>query len=244
MPKTLEGTRRSFPKEDVLLEHIASTYFAKKSRPKTKPKKKTPSLKDAALVVAAAGIIAAAAGFILIIASITGNNYNEFLSRKIAALEIIPILNEGVINKDVVKHLEFLGHARQLTSKTDKGALGLKNLKKYSWADLLIPLRFPVDLSSRTLNFSVRGAKGGEKISIIFKDSSNKSLRLGEFYLSSNWREESISLGRFKNYADLKNINSIRIEYGRIGESSEKNLPVESIVYIKNLTLSKGDTKT
>jgi len=240
MTKTLEGTRRSFPKEDVLLDHIASTYFAKKSRPKTKSKKKSPSLKDAAIIVVAVGTIAAAIGFVLIVASITGNNYNEFLRKKITALQIIPILDKGVINKDVVKRIELLGYARQVNSKTNKDALGLKNPRKYNWADLLLPFRFPVDLSSRTLNFSVRGFKGGEKITIVLKDSSNKSLRLGETYLSSGWRAESIPLGKSKNYIDMANINSIRIEYGRVGESSlEKDAPIESIIYIKDVNLSK-----
>jgi len=240
MPKTLEGTRRSFPKEDVLLEHIASTYFAKKSRPKTKLKKRSASLKDAALGVVAVGTIAAAIGFILIVASITGNNYNELLRKKISALKVISIFDKGVINKDVVKNLELSGYAKQAASKTTKDALVLKNLKKYNWADLLLPFRFPVNLSSRTLNFSVRGGKGGEKITIVLKDSSNKSLRLKDFYLSSNWRTESIPLARSKNYIDLANITSIRIEYGLIGENlAEKDSPIESIIYIKDINLLK-----
>ena len=240
MPKTLEGTRRSFPKEDVLLEHIASTYFAKKSHPKKKSKKKSTSLKDAALMIVAVGAIAAAIGFILIIASITGNNYNEFLRKKISTLRVIPIFNNGVINKDVVKRLEFLGYARRIISKTAKDALILKNARKHNWADALLPLRFPVDLNSRTLSFSIRGAKGGEKITIILKDSSNRPLRLKEIYLSSNWRAESISLGRSKKYIDLANISSIRIEYGLIGEGlGEKDSPVESVIYIKNINLTK-----
>jgi len=240
MPKTLEGTRRSFPKEDVLLEHIASTYFAKKSRPKTKSKKKSQSLKDAALIVVAVGTIAVAICFILIVASITGNNYNEFLRKKITALKIIPIFDNGATNKDVVKRLEFLGYARQVNPKTNKDALGLKNPKKYNWAELFLPFRFPLNLSSRTLNFSVRGFKGGEKITIILKDSSNKSLRLQEIYLSSGWRAESMPLAKLKNYIDLANISSLRIEYGRIGESSmEKDSPIESIIYIKDMNLSK-----
>lgn len=245
MPKTLEGTRRSFPKEDVLLEHIASTYFAKKSRPKTKSKKRSPSIKDAALIVLGVGTIAVAIGFILIVASITGNNYNEFLRKKISTLQVIPIFDKGVINKDAVKRLELLGYARQINPKTDKDALVLKNPRKYNWADALFPFRFPIDLSSRTFNFSVRGSKGGEKITIVLKDSSNRSLRLKEIYLSSNWRTESIPLGKSKNYIDLANINSIRIEYGRIGESSsEKDFPIESIIYIKDVNLSKGDIKS
>ncbi len=243
MPKTLEGTRRSFPKEDVLLEHIASTYFAKKSRPKTKSKTKTAPLKNAALITAAVGMIAGAIVVILLVASITGNNYNEFLRKKVSALEIIPIFDKGVINKDVMKRPELLGYARQVTSKSEKDALILKNPKKYNWADLLLPFRFPVDLRSRTLNFSVRGFKGGEKITVALKDSSNKSLRLKEIYLSSGWRAESIPLYKSKNYIDLANISSIRIEYGRIGESSEKDSSIESIIYLKDIALPKGDVK-
>lgn len=244
MPKTLEGTRRSFPKEDVLLEHIASTYFAKKSRPKTRSKKRSPSLKDAALIAVAVTTVAAAIGFILIIASITGNNYNEFLRKKVSALQVIPLLDKDIVNKDIIRSPEFLGYARRASSKTVKDALILKNLKKYNWADFLLPFRFPVDLSSRTLNFSARGAKGGEKMTIVLKDSSNRSLRLKEIYLSSNWRAESMPLGSSKKYIDLSNINSIRIEYGRIGESAlEKDSSIESIIYLKDITLSK-ETKS
>ncbi len=240
MPKTLEGTRRTFPKEDVLLEHIASTYFAKKSRPKKKSKKIFPSIKDVTLTVVAAGTIAAAIGFLLIVASITGNNYNEFLRKKVSVLQVIPIFDKGIINKDIIRQPEFQGYARRISSKSAKDAVVLKNPRKYNWADFLLPFRFPVDLSSRTLNFSVRGAKGGEKITIVLKDSSNKSLRLKDLYLSSNWRAESISLGKSKSYIDMGNITSIRIEYGRIGEGiAEKDSPVESMIYIKDMNLSK-----
>ena len=240
MPRTLEGTRRSFPKEDVLLEHIASTYFAKKNRPKAKSKKKFPSLKDAVLMAVSVGAIAVAIGFVLIVSSITGDNYNQLLRKKISALRVIPIFDNGAINKDIVKRLELLGYARQVSSKTAGGAIVLKNPRKYNWADLLLPLRFPVDLNSRTLNLSVRGGKGGEKITVVLKDSSNKSLMVKELYLSSDWRAESIPLGGSKNYIDLSNINSVRIEYGRIGEGlAEKDSPVESIIYIKDLNLSK-----
>ncbi len=249
MPKTLEGTRRSFPKEDVLLEHIASTYFAKKSRPKTKSKKKSPSLKDAALVTVAVGAIAAAVGFILIVTSITGDNYNEFLRNKISALQVIPLFNNGIVNKDIVKTLELSGYARQVRSKADskadKEVLVFRTPRKYNWADIILPFRFPVDLSSRTLGFSARGARGGEKITIVLKDSSNRSLRLKELYLSSGWREESIPLGQLKSYINIASIRSVRIEYGRVGESSsEKDSPIESIIYIKDLTLSKGDIRS
>jgi len=238
MPKTLEGTRRSFPKEDVLLEHIANTYFSKKNHSKAKPKKKPISLKDAALMVVAVGAIAAAIGFIMVVTSITSNNYNEFLRKKISALQIIPLFDKGSINKDIIKNMEFLGYARRVNSKSVKDALILKNPRKYNWADLFLSFRFPVDLSSRTLNFSVRGAKGGEKMTIILKDSSNKSLRLKELYLSSDWRTESISLEKSKKYIDMTNINSIRIEYGHIGENSvEKDSPIESMIYIKDMTL-------
>jgi len=240
MPKTLEGTRRSFPKEDVLLEHIASTYFAKKSRPKIRSKKRSPSVKDAALIIAAVGAIAGAIGFIMIVASITGDNYNQFLRKKISALQVIPLFDSGAANRDIIKNMEFLGYARRAGSRDAKDALVLKNPKKYNWADLLLPLRFPVDLSSRTLNFSARGAKGGEKLTVILKDSSNRSIRLREFYLSSNWRAESTPLDSSKNYIDLANISSIRIEYGRIGESSsEKDSLIESMVYLKDINLSK-----
>ena len=47
-------------------------------------------------------------------------------------------------------------------------------------------------------------------------------------------------LAKLKNYIDLANISSLRIEYGRIGESSmEKDSPIESIIYIKDMNLSK-----
>jgi hypothetical protein len=240
MPKTLEGTRRSFHKEDVLLEQIASTYFTKRARPKSRSKPKAQSLKDVLLIFFAVGSIAAAIGFLLIVASITSSNYNEFLRKKVSALKIIPVIDAGIMNKDVVKRFEFMGYARQASSKTIKDAVILKNPRKYNWAELALPFRFPVDLSSRTLNLSIRGARGGEKVMIVAKDSENRSIVLRELYLSSNWRDESIPLSGSRSHIDLSNVSSVRIEYGRLGESSsQKDLPIESAIYIKNLNLSK-----
>lgn len=240
MPKTLEGTRRSFPKEDVLLEHIASTYFAKKTRPKSRSRSKIPTLKDATILLAAAATIAAAVFFLLIVTSITGNNYNEYLRKKVSALETIPLVDNGTINKNVLKRFEFLGYARRVSSSTIKDTLILRNPRKYNWAELALPFRFPIDLSSRTLNFSIRGLRGGEKVTIVIKDAGNRSVRLKELYLSSNWRGESIPLKASAGYIDMANVNSLRIEYGLIGESSsEKDSPIESIIYIKDINLSK-----
>jgi hypothetical protein len=238
MPKTLEGTRRSFPKEDVLLEHIASTYFAKKSRPKTRAKPEISPLKSATLLFVAAGLLAAATGTILIITSISSNNYNEFLRKKISALKTIPVVDKGIVNRDAIKRPEFLGYARQGISKTAKETLILRNPKKYNWAEVLLPFRFPIDLSSRTLVFYVRGQRGGEKVTIILKDIDNRSVRLRDVYLSSDWREESIPLNISGSHVDLANISSMRIEYGRIGESSsERDSAIESIIYVKDLNL-------
>ena len=46
--------------------------------------------------------------------------------------------------------------------------------------------------------------------------------------------------GASKNYIDLANISSIKIEYGRIGEGiADKDSPVESMIYLKDINLSK-----
>lgn len=240
MPKTLEGTRRTFHKEDVLLEHIASTYFSKKARPKTRPKKRLPTVKDVTLIFAAAGTITAAVILLLVVASITGTNYNEFLRKKVSALKVIPVIDKGLVNQDIVKRFELSGYARKGSSKIIKDAVILKNPRKYNWADMVLPFRFPVDLSDRTLNFSVRGGKGGEKITILLKDTSNRSIRLKELYLSSEWRDESILLSSSGRFIDISKINSLRVEYGRLGESAaEKDSSFESTIYLRDMNLSK-----
>jgi len=240
MSKTLEGTRRSYSKEDVLLEHIASTYFSKKARPKSRSKRKSPSLKDLVILIVSAFIILSAMGFILALSSIAGNNYNEYLRKKVSAMTVISLVDKGSMNKDVVVRTEFLGYARTERSKPQSEEIALKNPKKYNWADFSLPLRFPIDLTSRTLKISIKGRMGGEKACLILRDSGNKSFRMKEFSLSSYWTDESIPVDIAKKYIDIKNISAIRIEYGRIGESAaDKNASIGSAIFIRSISFAK-----
>lgn len=241
MSKTLEGTRRSYSKEDALLEHIASTYFSKKARPKSRSKSKAPSLKDLVIVIISAVVIFSALGFILALSSIAGNNYNEYLKKKVSGLAIISLVEKGSINKDVVARSEFLGYAGTERSKSKKfDEIALKNPKKYNWADFSLPLRFPIDLTSRTLNISIKGLMGGERAFLVLRDSGNRSFRIKEFSLSSNWADESIPVNSARKYIDIKNISAVRIEYGRIGESAaDRNSSIGSAIFVKNINFAK-----
>jgi hypothetical protein len=83
---------------------------------------------------------------------------------------------------------------------------------------------------------------GGEKAYLVLRDTGNKSLRIKEFSLSSNWTDESIPVNPAKKYIDIKNISAVRIEYGRIGESAaDRNSPIGSAIFIKNINFAKGD---
>ncbi len=240
MPKTIETLKRPSFKGDVLDNHIADTYFYQKIRPKTRKKKAPSYLKNLAKFIIPVSVTTALAISLIITAPIALNKYHAFLKKHIVNARIIKIIDRGAVNKDIIKTYEFRGYAKKDTSKTSRGLMVLDNPKKYNWADLAMNFNFPMNLTNRSLSLSLRGNIGGERVSVVLRDINNKTYRINDLSLSSQWSNRVVRLNTMKGNIDLSNIDQMRIECGYIGESArEMDSPIDVMVYIKNINLLK-----
>ena len=100
--------------------------------------------------------------------------------------------------------------------------------------------KFPIDFSDRKLYLDLKGNVGGERANLVLRDVDNKTYRVNDICLASNWRSEEIKFGDMKKSMDMSRIIHMRIECGYIGESSEKlNSLIDYTIYIKNIELRK-----
>ncbi len=178
--------------------------------------------------------------FLLVLSlALLHNYYISTVKEKIAASKIVHIFSSGILNKNIIKNFEFRGYAIDKSGFSNK-MLVLINTKKYNWADASIDFKFPMDLSRRKLSLTIKGKIGGERISLVLLDSNNRSYRLNDIYLASNWNTDTISFDNIKGGIDLSKITQLRFEYGYVGESSKlMDSLIELTVYIKNIELIK-----
>ena len=240
MTKTIETLKRPYPKDDALYDHIANTYFHQKSKPKSKHKTGHLPVKQLTRLAIALAIVAL---FVVSASALTTLLYNQHLDamkKEVAISPIINIITNDNINKEIIGRFEFRGSAREGNSRIAQDAIILNTPKKYTRADIAIDFKFPIDLSARYLSLSLRGEKGGERINIVLRDTSDKSCSISDLYLTSNWKENVLHLGSMKKEIDLRNIKHMRIESGYTGESAkEKDSPINFTVYVKNLSAYK-----
>jgi len=243
MPKTIETLRRPVFKEDVLHSHIADTYFHKNSHTKTRKKKRARRLNvDFPRLFITWAIVAALSLLVFISITFLHKRYIEILRKDTAALKVIDVVTQGSVNKTIIRKFEFRGHARRGKSSEIRDSVILNNPKKYNWADMSVDFKFPVDVSGRAILLSLRGSIGGEKISIVLRDTKNRSSRLGDISLSSNLKDKVIHMNEFKGDIDLGNINHLRLEYGHAGESvSQMDSPINVTIYVNNISLAKEE---
>lgn len=240
MSKTIETLKRSSLKGDVLDNHIANTYFYQKARPKIRKKKAHSYFKSLVKLTIPVSVAVAILALIAITAPVLREKHHAFIRNSIANARIIKIVDKGSVNKDIIDKYEFRGSAKKDASKTTKDALVLTTPKKYNWADVAMYFSFPLNLTNRSLSLSLRGNVGGERVSIVLRDTSNKSYRISDLYLSSNWSDKVIRLDNIKHNIDLANIDHIRIESGCVGESSvNMDSPIDVTVFIKNINIIK-----
>jgi len=238
MTKTTGSLKVSPFHEDKLYERLAETYFHQKSRPKTrkrKPKISFESIKSVSIAVLSG------AGITLVIIALSlfiKTHYTDIVKKQIAISKTTMLAKGGFVNKSISSP-EFRGYAKE-TSRFSRDYILLNNPKKYNWADLSLNFKFPVDLSKRRLSFSVKGKIGGERMTLVLRDTSNKTARVSDISLASNWRTENISLASLADNVDLTKITHIRFEYGHIGESSKEiDSPIDVTIYVKDIKLSK-----
>lgn len=236
MSKTIESLRRFPPKENILDDHIANTYFyQKKHKKKARPYATNIKINYA---------VASAFLFAFCVFAIAPNIYRNCLNslkEKVSNAKVINIVDGGRLDKLSIRRCTFRGYARAKSKFSDNYVI-LNNSRKYNWADVSVDFKFPIDLSHRSLSMSLKGKVGGERVNIVLRDAKNKSSRLRDVYLASDWKTDVLSLGEVRNDIDLSNITHLRIEYGHVGESvKEMDSPIDVTVYVKDFQILKED---
>lgn len=232
MSRTIEALKKASSKDDILHENIISTYFYQKTHRKKSrnPIKKVKIL--FAFLLTAIFLLSAGVGSVFCY-----NYYLKYLKEKTDNSPLVAIFEEGHINREIIKGSAFRGSAKEASS-VSRDLIVFSNPEKYNWANFSMDFRFPVDLSKKNLSFSMRGKIGGERMSIVIKDNRNKSRRLGDIYLASGWKTESIPLAEFKNDVNLSKITQMRFECGYLGEA-RMDSPIDVTVYIKDIKIAK-----
>lgn len=239
MSKTIDSIKRSTLKDDVLYDRIAETYFYQKTHPKARKKKLSRSLKSLRpLLMPIFAMLAAAvvAGWFLVFME---SHRSDSIRKSLPGCKVIKVLGGGIVNRDIVKNAEFGGNARS-GSKFTRGSILFNNPKKYNWADLSFNFKFPIDISKRNLSMWLKGERGGEKIYVILRDDRNRSYRLSDICLSSEWKNEVIPLGSIKKDIDLSRITHLRMECAYVGESpKEAESSINMTIYLKDINMPK-----
>lgn len=234
MSKTIESLKKIPSKEYLLHEHIADTYFYQKTRKRV--------IKHAAKNIRAAllsSLLLLIISLSIAVLAVLHNHYIKFLKEKTANSKMIKIFDAGSVNKEILKKFEFRGYAKA-KSKISNGSIIINNLKKYNWADASFDFKFPIDLSNRNLSLTLRGKIGGERLKLILRDSNNRSYRLRDIYLASNWDTVNLPFNDISEDIDLSKITHLRFECDYIGESDKKiDLFLDVTVYIKDIQILK-----
>lgn len=240
MTKAIESLKTFPSKREILHDTIADTYFYKKPRRKKYPNAAGKALRTFSLAIFSLASIAALLLLFFIVSYFFNIHYNNYLRNKIAHSNIITLIDDGNIDREPIRKIEFRGYAKNRSRLAVKPIL-FTNSKKYSWADLSIDFRFPIDLSGRMLSLSVKGKVGGEKISVIMRDIQNRSFVISDIYLTSSWKTETVSLDNIKNDIDLSAINHMRMESSFMGDPPREagKSPADMTMYIKDIKILK-----
>jgi hypothetical protein len=250
MSKTIDTLKKASFKEDVLRNHIADTYFYQKPRPKTQVKsqqKKTnklPNIRHIARTAVKISAIAVSLALVIVM-SVAASSYIEKkniegIKSRLSGMDTISISAGGALNRDIIRRCEFRGLAKNRQSLISRSEIIMSSPEKYKWADMAFAFRFPVDLSKKILHLSLRGEVGGEKVSIVLRDSHNRSARINDLSVSSRWSSKSLRMSPIGSDIDISSIDHMRIESCYVGESSkddDNKVPLK--IYVKDISISR-----
>ena len=118
-----------------------------------------------------------------------------------------------------IENFSFEGAAKLKSSK-DRSNLTLVNSSVAPFARAILRFNSPMDLSGSKIVFYAKGLRGGENIAIALKDKDNVSaFNKNKFYpfsnaLTTDWQRAEILLFNTAKDFDVKNIVSLRFEFG------------------------------
>jgi len=151
-----------------------------------------------------------------------------------------PLFTEGQLNRYIIKKLGFYGAALN-KSEVTRDSIFLFNDGSTGWASVGLDLVEPMDLSSSSLDFVVKGVYGNESLKLFLRDTENKSYMPQAYNLifnknlSKSWQFVSIPFDSFSGIYNPKKINHIGFEFGIQTTSNESG----ASIYIKNIKIVK-----
>jgi hypothetical protein len=239
MNKGANLLKRHLPKDDIFQNELARTYFSRRKEPRKiknihiRRVSARPALIAAAVVISASALSYLIANEMLPFFRADTRSFRDEIKKS----SVVRIFEGGRLNRRVVKRLEFFGYAKEKSGLADS-LMVLKNSKKYEWAGLDMDFKCPIDISDKTLALSAKGERGGEKISLVLKDSGGRSYRAADIYLTPAWTRKTVPLKDIAGTIDVGDISSLRLECGYAGEPpGRKTKDIETSAYIKDVVL-------
>lgn len=153
----------------------------------------------------------------------------------------INLIGEGEFNRYIIKRLGFYG-ASLSRSKLLQDGLFLYNDGTTGWASVGLDLAEPMDLSTSTLDFFIKGLYGNESLRLILRDAENNSYlpqadnTIFSKNMARDWQFVSIPFHTFNGNYNPRRINHIGFEFGTQTTSNEPG----TSLYIKNIRIVKN----
>lgn len=241
-----EGDKKVDPTQEQLAEIYISPVKKKElvSRKEEKTEKKLS--KGWLSLVLVLGIISVASLGLLF----SGNKINiniavvkeeraEVLSS--VAQELNPVAQElNFVTPDFPSHTIEFGGSADMESKLTDQYLCLVNSRGMGWADAKIKFSQPANMTNNIFCFSAKGKRGREALSVILKDTNNKtyqSINVAPNGLSKEWKRLNVRLNEAGRWIDLTAVSQVMLEFGSV----TTNNPVGTAIYIKDLGLIKKE---
>lgn len=148
------------------------------------------------------------------------------------------LIVEGRVNRYIIKKIGFYGAALGKSRVIEEG-LFLFNDGTTNWASVGLDFAEPMDLSSSSLDFFIKGGHGRESLNLILRDAENNSYMpqahniIFNKNMAEDWQFVSIPLNNFDGAYNPKRVNHIGFEFGT---QTTLNEPGVSI-YIKNIKI-------
>ncbi len=230
-------------------EEIANTYLktsaSSGSKPITKKKARGSMIP---WVIASVAIVAGLAIFI------SNSNFDI----KIRILNKTPFLNKmsasdassvlsgretvlvrgGQVNSPLVGKALFYGDALS-ASKLSQSEISLSNAGGGGSASYRIEFKSPLDLTGYEIGYFAKSVSGDTKLVLVVMDSDSKAYRVEDAEmarLSGDWHAYSVNFRPVKNAIDLKNVSSIRFEFG----SSTTGNARDTALALRDIYLAKS----
>lgn len=151
------------------------------------------------------------------------------------------LLTEGRLNSSIVKKIGFYG-ASLSESRMTRDGLYLVNDGRAGWASVGLDLTVPLDLSSSTLDFFIKGLQGNESLKLFVRDADYNSYMPQAYNIiftrdmPKDWQFVSVHFDNFNGVYNPQKINHIGFEFGTQTTSNNPG----AVIFVKNMKIVKN----